>query len=90
MREFAFSGADIWFLKFAIDPSLQILAVGNAIGQLWLWNVDGRPLMSPIARCVTHPKCTTVIRHMSFSPDSRYLVCCCEDGTVWKWRLGRN
>jgi hypothetical protein len=32
LREFDFKDADIWFLRFALDPKLQILAIGNKVG----------------------------------------------------------
>lgn len=31
LREFDFKDADIWFLRFALDPKLQILAIGNKV-----------------------------------------------------------
>ena len=32
-----------------------------------------------------HVSCTTAIRQTSFSPDSKTLVACCDDGSVWRW-----
>ena len=86
LREFEFRDAEIWFVRFALDPALQILAVGNKYGKLWLWNVDGTP-QQPLVKNASHAKCTSAVRQVSFSPDRRYLLCCCEDGSIWKWAL---
>ena len=89
LREFDFRDADIWFLRFALDSKQQLLAVGNKFGKLWLWNVDGVPLQ-PLAKNIGHPKATAAVRQIAFSPDRRYLVCCCEDGSIWKWALDQS
>lgn len=34
-----------------------------------------------------HPKCTSVVRQTCFSADGRWLVFCCDDGTVWKYAV---
>lgn len=31
LREFAFKDAEIWFVRFSLDPLLQRLAVGNKV-----------------------------------------------------------
>jgi hypothetical protein len=38
------------FVRFALDPSLQLIAVGNKHGRLWVWNVDGTPA-APLVSC---------------------------------------
>jgi polycomb protein EED len=88
LREFEFRDADIWFVRFALDPRLEILAVGNKFGKLWLWNVDGSGNGgAPLVKAAGHVKCTAAIRQTAFSPDRRFLLCCCEDGSIWKWAV---
>jgi len=87
LREFEFRDADIWFVRFSLDPRLEILAVGNKFGKLWLWNVDGTGSSNPLVKAAGHVKCTAAIRQTVFSPDRRFLLCCCEDGSIWKWAI---
>ena len=87
LREFEFRDADIWFVRFSLDPRLEILAVGNKFGKLWLWNVDGTGSSNPLVKAAGHVKCSAAIRQTIFSPDRRFLLCCCEDGSIWKWTL---
>jgi polycomb protein EED len=75
-------------VRFALDPRLEILAVGNKFGKLWLWNVDGSGNGgAPLVKAAGHVKCTAAIRQTAFSPDRRFLLCCCEDGSIWKWAV---
>mmetsp|Transcript_2155 Transcript_2155/g.2676 ORF Transcript_2155/g.2676 Transcript_2155/m.2676 type:complete len:564 (-) Transcript_2155:99-1790(-) len=86
LKEFEFKDADIWFVRFSLDLKYQLMAVGNKFGQLWLWNVDGNP-HSVLVKKHCHLKCNSAIRQTAFSPDGRYLVCCCENGSIWKWAI---
>uniref|UniRef100_A0A7S2SUZ6 Polycomb protein EED n=1 Tax=Rhizochromulina marina TaxID=1034831 RepID=A0A7S2SUZ6_9STRA len=86
LREFAFRDAEIWFVRFSLDPLLQRIAVGNKLGKLWIWDVDGFPIQ-PLVKNMGHVKCNSAIRQTCFSPDGKFLVSCCDDGSIWKWSL---
>jgi len=76
---------EIWFVKFAMDPRRKLLAIGNQKGKIFLWevNVNGMPQANPLE--LSHPRCQSTIRQLSFSRDGNTLVCGCDDGSVWRW-----
>ncbi|CAI2184116.1 17098_t:CDS:2 [Funneliformis geosporum] len=38
--EFEFNHCDIWFLRFGISPDYRMLASGNQVGQIYLWDLQ--------------------------------------------------
>lgn len=38
--ELRYEQSDIWFIRFTLDESKRILAVGNQIGEIFIWNLD--------------------------------------------------
>jgi len=86
LREFEFRDADIWFVRFSLDLKSQLMAIGNKYGRLWIWNIDGTP-NATLVKNHGHLKCNSAIRQTAFSPDGKYLVCCCENGSIWKWAI---
>ncbi|XP_065056988.1 polycomb protein eed-B-like [Rhopilema esculentum] len=85
LHKFEFNQCDIWFIKFAMDFNLKLLAVGNQTGKIFLWDLDVNQPAN--AKCVslTYPKCTTTIRQICFNKDASVLIATCDDGTVWRW-----
>lgn len=102
LHEYVFKNSEIWFVRFGLDPQLEYLGVGTKVrmtvvnplvaitslqsGKLWIWGVDGQPAQ-PLAKNAGHPRCTSTVRQVTFSPDSRFVLCGCEDGTIWRWTL---
>eukprot|EP00112_Aurelia_sp_Birch-Aquarium-sp1_P017205 Seg397.19 transcript_id=Seg397.19/GoldUCD/mRNA.D3Y31 product="Polycomb protein eed-A" protein_id=Seg397.19/GoldUCD/D3Y31 len=90
LHKFEFSQCDIWFIKFALDYNLKLLAVGNQTGKIFIWDLDVNQPAN--AKCIplAHPKCTTTIRQTCFNKDASILVSVCDDGTVWRWDKQSN
>lgn len=76
--------SEIWFMRMELDLQLTQLAVGSQNGKVFIFNLDTE---KPINRriTVTHPKCTSPVRQMSFSRNGNILVSACDDGTVWRF-----
>mmetsp|Transcript_31858 Transcript_31858/g.40880 ORF Transcript_31858/g.40880 Transcript_31858/m.40880 type:complete len:394 (+) Transcript_31858:25-1206(+) len=84
LREYAFPDCNLWYVRFNLDSDLRKMAVGNKSGRVFIWDVDGST--QPIAK-ITHPKCHSIVRHTSFSPDGRTLISVCDDASVWRWDI---
>ena len=87
VKEFLFADANIWFLRFCVDYSSQTMAVGSKCGTIYLWDVNEPADESgsvPLTRKLSSMS-TSTIRQTAFSPDGRFLLCCCDDGTIWRW-----
>eukprot|EP00051_Salpingoeca_urceolata_P009516 m.115383 g.115383 ORF g.115383 m.115383 type:complete len:118 (-) comp16342_c0_seq2:47-400(-) len=88
MFRYPLYGCDIWYVRFSLDNSGQMLALGNQEGKLFVWdlrhtNCGARPRRV----LLDHKKCTKTIRQTCFSADGRTLLAVCEDGSVWRWEL---
>eukprot|EP00936_MAST-01D_sp_MAST-1D-sp1_P001863 g1863.t1 len=81
LRSYAFTEANIWFVRFALDVDCTTLAVGNKSGKIYVWDVD-----SPGHMCkLQHPHSKVTVRQTALSADGRTLVACCDDSTIWRW-----
>ena len=84
LRDFSIRKCDdIWYVKFGVDESCSLLAIGNTVGEIRVWEIGGT---SNKHFCtLSNPLCNDTIRKVSFSPDGDCLISVCDDGTVWKW-----
>jgi len=76
---------DIWFVRFAMDPSKQILAAGNTQGVVYVWNIGARS-REPFCTLRIKKRSST-IRYLSFSPDGTVLAASTHDGCIHRWSL---
>lgn len=81
LRELELPGADIWFLRFDVDPRHELVAAGNKLGKVAIWRVDA-DISSPVVR-LSQNKCNSAVRQVAFSPDSKLLAYSCDDASVW-------
>ena len=85
LREFVLNKCDIWFIRFKTDTDCRLLAIGNNIGEIKVWDIcTSNPTKKYLAK-VDHHACCTPVRMVAFSPDGRSLASVCDDATVWKW-----
>ncbi|XP_065179742.1 polycomb protein EED-like [Sycon ciliatum] len=88
VHRFDYTQCDIWYMRFCINYEQTLLAVGNQVGKVFVWDlldVDPTKPRSNKPAVLSHPKCTTAVRQTAFSQDGSVLVCVCDDGSVWRW-----
>lgn len=88
LREYLFSNAELWFMKFSLDAKMLRVAVGNKNGRLFLWKIDQdieRPSCS-----LAHPNSKSTVRQTAFNESGSILISVCDDGSVWRWDLGQH
>ena len=61
------------------------MALGDGIGQTYVWNLDTG--VGPTTRysLLKHPKCVSAIRQTALSRNGKVLLCVSDDATVWRW-----
>lgn len=84
LREFEVKNCDVWFIRFATDRQCRMLAVGNLIGDITIFDIGSRPNKKHFAK-LTNQHCTTAVRMVSFNHDAKYLVAVSDDASVWLW-----
>lgn len=84
--EFDLDNCSYYFERFAISYDRSVLALGNDIGKIRLWNMDcADPTRIPTTT-LTHRQSTKTIRDLSFSRCGRDLVFCDEGGRIWLYQ----
>jgi polycomb protein EED len=89
LREFEVSHCDVWFIRFATDYQCQMLAVGNLIGDIKVFDIASRPTKKHFAN-LTNQYCASAIRMVAFNRDAKYLVAVSDDASVWLWEAVLN
>ncbi|CAH0391287.1 unnamed protein product [Bemisia tabaci] len=85
IHRFEYKDCEIWFVRFSMDYSQKILALGNTIGRCFVWDLDVSNANEAKSVTLSHPRCTSAIRQTSLSRDGSTLICVCDDGTIWRW-----
>jgi len=89
LREFSLSNCECWFIRFHTDDNCRLLSIGNNVGEIKVWDIDGRCEGLQTKKSltnITHKDCQgKTIRMVAFSPDGDSLVACCDDSSVLMW-----
>jgi len=88
-HDFSVTNCNIWYLRFAVDPTQQWLALGNMSGVTCVWSVDDAVHRVPMLK-LQHPKVNSTIRHCAFALDNKYLLTCTDDSRVIIWNIERK
>ena len=85
LHKFEITQCDIWFMRFAIDYNQTLLAMGNQVGKIFLYNLEGDHPSMQKPQVLMNNRCNSAIRQMSFNVNAKLLVAVCDDGTIWRW-----
>ncbi|BBN04603.1 polycomb protein EED [Marchantia polymorpha subsp. ruderalis] len=83
LQKYPVPECDIWFIKFSCDFSFNTLAIGNREGKIYVWEPQASPPNLLAKLCASG--CKSPIRQTATSYDGSIILCCCEDGTIWRW-----
>jgi hypothetical protein len=61
-----------------------MLAVGNTVGEIKVWEIGTNPSKKHFASLILQC-CTSAIRMISFNRNAKYMVAVSDDATVWLW-----
>eukprot|EP00253_Pinus_taeda_P025317 PITA_25317 len=87
LQKYPVPECDIWFIKFSCDFHYNSMAVGNREGKVYVWELQPSP-PNLIAR-LSHPHCKHPIRQTIISHDGSTILCCCDDGSMWRWDVAQ-
>ncbi|CAK9225721.1 unnamed protein product [Sphagnum troendelagicum] len=85
LQKYPVPDCDIWFIKFSCDFHFNTLIIGNRDGKVLVWEAQTSP-PTLIAK-LSHSQCKSPIRQTATSYDGSTILCCCEDGCIWRWDL---
>ncbi|KAK7500178.1 hypothetical protein BaRGS_00008725 [Batillaria attramentaria] len=81
LHRFDYRECEIWYMRFCLDYQQKILALGNQVGRIFIWDLD---VEDPFSK-LTHPKCNTAIRQTAISRDGNILLAVSDDACIWRW-----
>ena len=85
LREFTTKECDVWFIRFGTDVHCRMLALGNKVGEIKVWDIDENPKKKCFTSLTQQYACTSTVRMVAFCPDTKCLIAACEDASIWKW-----
>jgi len=85
LHKFDITLCDIWFMRFAVDYNQTLLALGNQVGKIYLYDLEVDHPADTKATILSHSRCTTAIRQISCNTSAKVLISVCDDGTIWRW-----
>lgn len=69
----------------AVSPNGRILAAGDDLGNVWLWDIANPDRAIRLGQPLTIPN--DMVYSVAFSPDGRTLAAGTLDGQVWLWNV---
>jgi polycomb protein EED len=84
LREFEMNHCDVWFIRFATDHQCQMMALGNLVGEIKVFEIGACPTKKHFANLVNQ-YCTAAVRMVAFNRSAKYLVAVSDDASVWLW-----
>jgi len=86
LHKHEYAGCEIWYVRFSLDSSCSILAVGNQEGKVFVWDLDSKNPSSKSSRQTLETKyCNSAVRQTSISHGGSIIISVCDDGSVWRW-----
>ncbi|XP_064606882.1 polycomb protein EED-like [Liolophura sinensis] len=85
LHRFDYKECDIWYMRFSLDYWQKVMALGNQVGRVYVWDIDDDDPTQYTCTVLHHQKCASAVRQTSFSRDGKLLLCVCDDGSIWRW-----
>jgi len=85
LHRFEYRECEIWYMRFSLDYSQQIMALGNQVGHVFVWDLDvDDPTQTKLVK-LSHNKSTAAVRQTALSKDGNILLAVSDDGSIWRW-----
>ncbi|KAK7108755.1 hypothetical protein V1264_016430 [Littorina saxatilis] len=85
LHRFDYRDCEIWYMRFCLDYQQKMMALGNQVGRIFLWDLDVEDPAQTKFTKLMHPKCGTAIRQTAFSKDGNTLLAVSDDACIWRW-----
>ncbi|KAK3774585.1 hypothetical protein RRG08_035015 [Elysia crispata] len=85
LHRFEYRECEIWYMRFSVDYNQQILALGNQVGHIFVWDLEMEDPTQTKFTKLSHNKCSSAIRQTALSKDGNILLAVSDDGTIWRW-----
>lgn len=87
VARFNVESCDYYFMRFATDAAVSLMALGNVDGDVYIWDLKTSDPTDFPYKILNHPKRDNIVaRHVSFSRNGNDLVICCDDGSIWHYQ----
>ncbi|XP_069103147.1 polycomb protein EED-like [Argopecten irradians] len=90
IHRFDYRDCDIWYMRFGIDFWQKVIALGNQVGRIYVWDIDTEDPTAARCTVLSHNKCFTAIRQTAFTRDGSTLLAVTDDGSIWRWDKVKN
>ena len=74
-----------WFMRFDIHLFSGTLAIGNEMGECYLFDLNSKDVTEVSRKVMKHGLCKKAIRQTTFSRDGSVLIFVTDDGKIWRW-----
>lgn len=75
-----------YFMRFATDANKSLMALGNDVGDVYIWDLQTDDPANFPYKILQHAKRVSTARDVSFSRNGQDLVVCCDDGSIWYYQ----
>jgi WD40 repeat protein len=85
---FSHAGAGFWFFRFTTNRAHTLLACGNILGDIALWNLevdDENPFMILRGELNKNSRTFASVRTLAFSPQDDFLIAASENCSIEIW-----
>ncbi|XP_076445382.1 polycomb protein EED-like [Babylonia areolata] len=85
LHRFDYRECEIWYMRFCLDYQQKMMALGNQVGRIFVWDLEVEDPAQTRFTKLTHQKCSTAIRQTAFSKDGSTLLAVSDDACIWRW-----
>ena len=85
LHRFDYKECDIWYMRFSLDFMQKLMALGNQVGKIYVWDIDVDDPTEARYIVIAHQKCYSAIRQTAFTRDGAILLAVTDDACIWRW-----